>query len=111
MSEQEPPKTPPQENYVYGERLQMTSQNHSRDGRCPNGGCTDYQTGKPVLDAKRLVGIGKLPESLVKKGWLDDEQQEYAAILKCPCCFEKYWYHLYEDGALDFNELLRNRQG
>jgi len=104
------PKQPERESlekYCWGEGY-PTIENYSIDFCCKNETCPKRD--QSVLELKSfnrftsemVVGVKLAPSQMQRK------YKEYALIVECPECFDKFWFHITEDDAKDIKKY-RNK--
>jgi len=81
-----------------------TYENHSKNLACKNPDCNFFGIYDLDRNNKNIVGVKKAP-------YPNYHGDEYAVIVECPGCFEKFWYHTKKEDAIRREDVQILKRG
>ena len=81
-------------NFSWGERVKLDIWHKAGDYLCINRKCENSKwnggNNRFMLNENYIVGVERSLEGSLRF----EEESHYIAIVECPVCFEKFWYHI-----------------
>ena len=97
------------ENFSWGEQIEQECRSMAGDYLCVNYSCENsrwknsHDPSKIKLGDRFIIGVARAEEGSLRF----ENESHYVAIVECPICFEKFWYHILDTEA---EELFNQRK-